>query len=216
MRKLTKDSNIYEIRDKVVKIYLKRILRRFRKLNQSLLSFDEINGLTAVNECYSEVVEISVECLKEVAKRTRKWLNGDDGFMVDMWVMGWLSEPDPITHYKYFDEADRKRSRLFEALESVATSTERKKQIELSMKYFVKQFEQTADDVVEAILLLTSEENGYKYGIWHTWGDAKVCEDCRKKEGKIILLSSFRKLHWNCRCYPEPIETKNIKNTSHK
>ena len=49
MRRLTRDSNIYEIRDKLVRIYLKRILRRFKKLNQSLLAFDEINGLYAVN-----------------------------------------------------------------------------------------------------------------------------------------------------------------------
>lgn len=205
MRKLTRDSNPYEIRDKVVKIYLKRILRRFRKLNQSLLSFDEINSLTAVNECYSDVVDMSVECLKEVAKRTRKWLNGDDDFLFEMWLMEWLSKPDPVTHYKYFDEADRKRSRLFEALQSVRTSSDRKKQIELSMKYFVKQFEQTADDVVETILLEVAQEAGFKYGIWRTLGDAKVCADCRKKEGKIILLSAFRKLHWNCRCWPEPI-----------
>lgn len=206
MRKLTKDSNIYDIRDKLVKVYLRKILRRFRQLNQSLLAFDEINSLSAVNACYQDVVDISVECLKDVAKRTRYWLNGDDGFLVDMWLMGWLNEPSPVTHYKYYDEADRKRSRLYEALESVNTSSERKKQIDISMKYFVKQFEQTADDVVNEILLLTEEDNGYKYGIWRTWGDARVCADCRAKEGKIILLASFRKLHWNCRCYPEPLK----------
>lgn len=205
MRRLTSDSNIYEIRDKLVRIYLKRILRRFKRLNQSLLAFDEINGLYAVNACYEDVIAMSVECLKETAKRTHKWLTGDDDFLVDVWLMGWLSTPDPVTHYKYYDEADRKRSRLFEALESCRTSSERKKQIELAMKYFAKQFEQTADDVVEAILLEAAQATGFKYGIWRIMGDAKVCVDCRKKEGKIILLSAFRKLHWNCRCWPEPI-----------
>jgi len=208
MRKLTKDSNIYEIRDKVVKIYLKRILRRFRKLNQSLLAFDEINGLTAVNSCYQDVVEISVQCLKDVAKRTRYWLNGDDGFLVDMWLMGWLDEPNPVTHYKYYDEADRKRSRLFEALESCRNSSERKKQIDLSMKYFAKQVEQYADDVVSEILLETLIENGVAYVRWVTWGDAKVCADCHRMEGKILPVTSplLRKLHWNCRCWWVPVK----------
>ena len=49
MRTLTKDSNIYEIRDRIVKEYLKRILRRFKQLNQSVLAFDEMNRLAAVN-----------------------------------------------------------------------------------------------------------------------------------------------------------------------
>ena len=202
MRTLNRNSNPYEIRDKVVKIYLKRILRRFRKLNQSLLSFDEINGLTAVNECYSDVVDISVECLKEVAKRTRKWLNGDDGFLFELWLMEWLSEPDPVTHYKYYDEADRKRSRLFEALQSVRTSSERKKQIEMSMKYFVKQFEQTADDVVDAIIVQTYKDNDIKYVMWVTMRDYKVCADCAARDGKIYpVTAALQPLHWNCRCH---------------
>ena len=206
MRILNRNSNPYEIRDKVVKIYLKRVLRRFRKLNQSLLAFDEINGLTAVNECYSDVVEISVECLKEVAKRTRRWLNGDDDFLFEMWLMDWLSEPDPVTHYKYFDEADRKRSRLFEALESCRTSSERKKQIDLSMKYFVKQFEQTADDVVAAIIMQTYKDNGVKYVKWVTMHDTKVCADCAARDGKIYPITAvLQPLHWNCRCFWIPV-----------
>ena len=125
MRTLTKDSNIYEIRDRIVKEYLKRILRRFKQLNQSVLAFDEMNRLAAVNACYDDVIALSVECIGKVAKRTRKWLNGDDGFLVDMWLMGWLNEPNPVTHYKYMDEANRKRTRLFEAIESCHLRSEK-------------------------------------------------------------------------------------------
>ena len=52
MRTITRNSNPFAIRDKIVRIYLRKILRRFRKLNQSFLAFDEINGLSAVNSCY--------------------------------------------------------------------------------------------------------------------------------------------------------------------
>ena len=57
MRKLTRESNPFEIRDRIVKAYLKLILRRFKRLNQgTILGFDEINALSAVNATYEDVI----------------------------------------------------------------------------------------------------------------------------------------------------------------
>lgn len=210
MRTLTKDSNIYEIRDKIVKVYLKKILRRFRQLNQSLLAFDEINSMNAVYTAYDEVVEMSVEALKEIAKQTYKWICDED-FIVDMWLSDWLKQADPVMHYKFYDEADRKRSRLFEAVESVRTSAERKKQIDIGMRYWVKQFEQTADNLVDDVVLQAYRDNGVKYVMWMIMNDAKVCNDCYRRKGKIYPIDSplLRALHWNCRCWWIPIR-KNV------
>ena len=210
MRTLTKDSNIYEIRDKIVKIYLKKILRRFRQLNQSLLSFDEINSMNAVYTAYDDVVDMSVEALKEIAKQTYRWICDED-FLVDMWLSDWLKQADPVMHYKFYDEADRKRSRLFEAVESVRTSAERKKQIDIGMRYWVKQFEQTADNLVDDVVLQAYRDNGVKYVMWMIMNDAKVCNDCYRRKGKIYPIDSplLRALHWNCRCWWIPIR-KNV------
>lgn len=210
MRTLTKDSNIYEIRDKIVKVYLKKILRRFRQLNQSLLSFDEINSMNAVYTAYDDVVSMSVDALKEIAKQTYRWICDED-FLVDMWLSGWLKQADPVMHYKFYDEADRKRSRLFEAVESVRTSAERKKQIEVGMRYWVKQFEQTADNLVDDVVLQAYRDNGVKYVMWMIMNDAKVCNDCYRRKGKIYPIDSplLRALHWNCRCWWIPIR-KNV------
>ena len=210
MRTLTKDSNIYEIRDKIVKVYLKKILRRFRQLNQSLLAFDEINSMTAVYTAYDEVVEMSVDALKEIAKQTYRWICDED-FLVDMWLSDWLKQADPVMHYKFYDEADRKRSRLFEAVESVRTSAERKKQIDIGMRYWVKQFEQTADNLVDDVVLQAYRDNGVKYVMWMIMNDAKVCNDCYRRKGKIYPIDSplLRALHWNCRCWWIPIR-KNV------
>lgn len=206
MRTLTKDSNIYEIRDRIVKVYLKKILRRFRQLNQSLLSFDEINSMNAVYTAYDDVVSMSVDALKEIAKQTYRWICDED-FLVDMWLSGWLKQADPVMHYKFYDEADRKRSRLFEAVESVRTSAERKKQIEVGMRYWVKQFEQTADNLVDDVVLQAYRDNGVKYVMWMIMNDAKVCNDCYRRKGKIYPIDSplLRALHWNCRCWWIPI-----------
>ena len=209
MRKLTKDSNIYAIRDKIVKAYLKKILRRFRQLNQSLLAFDEVNLLGAVNNAYDDVVNMSVDALRDIAKKTYRWVNGSDGdFIVDMWLSGWLRQADPVMHYKFYDEADRKRSRLFEAIESVRTSAERKRQIEIALRYWSKQFEQTADNLVDEVVLQAYRDNGVKYVLCMTMRDAKVCSDCYAKQGKIYPITSplLRPLHWNCRCWWIPVK----------
>ena len=210
MRTLTKDSNIYEIRDRIVKVYLKKILRRFRQLNQSLLSFDEINSMNAVYTAYDDVVSMSVDALKEIAKQTYRWICDED-FLVDMWLSEWLKQADPVMHYKFYDEADRKRSRLFEAVESVRTSAERKKQIDVGMRYWVKQFEQTADNLVDDVVLQAYRDNGVKYVMWMIMNDAKVCNDCYRRKGKIYPIDSplLRALHWNCRCWWIPIR-KNV------
>lgn len=211
MRTLTSDSNIYEIRDRIVKIYLKKILRRFKKLNQSLLAFDEINSMNAVYTAYDEVVSMSVDALKDIARKTYRWVNGsDDGFLVDMWLLGWLQQADPVTHYKFYEEADRKRSRLFEAVESVRTSSERKKQIEIGTRYWVKQLEQTADNLVDDVVLQAYKDNGVKYVMWMIKNDAKVCDDCYRRKGKIYPVNSplLKALHWNCRCWWIPVKHK--------
>lgn len=210
MRNLTRDTDPYVIRDKIVRIYLRKILRRFKRLTNSLMAFDEVNALSAVNACYEEVISMTVEALKLTAKRTYKWLNeDDDDFFVDLWLLGFFDVPDPVTHYKFYDEADRKRSRLFEALESVSTRAERKKQIDIALRYWTKQFEQTADDIVDAVIRYVYEEEGVKYAEWVTQKDDRVCPECHARDGKIYPLSDFPpKPHYNCRCWPKIVLSK--------
>ena len=215
MRKLTRESNPFEIRDRIVKAYLKMILRRFKRLNQgTILGFDEINALSAVNATYEDVINLTVEALQKVAKQTYRWICDED-FPADMWLSGFLQEFDPVTHYKFFDEADRKRSRAYEAIMStqitytqdgtekaVASSekavvsskkaSERKKQIEIATKYWVRQFEQTADNVVDAIIVKAYKDNNVKYVRWYTMKDAKVCADCKARDGKMRREASLR------------------------
>jgi SPP1 gp7 family putative phage head morphogenesis protein len=211
MRNLTRDSDPFAIRDKIVRIYLRKILRRFRQLNQSLLAFDEINALSTVNNAYDDVINMTVDALRDIAKKTYLWVNGSEGdFIVDMWLSNWLRQADPVMHYKFYEEADRKRSRLFEAIESVRTSAERKKQIDTGLRYWSKQFEQTADNLVSAVVLQAYKDNGVKYVMWMIMSDAKVCDDCYRRKGKIYPVDSplLKALHWNCRCWWIPVKYK--------
>ena len=207
MRRFTTEDDIFKIRDKIVKAYLKMILRRFKRLNQGFITgFDEINILSAVNTTYEDVINMSVEALKKIAKQTYFWVCDDD-FEADLWLSGFLQLYDPVTHYKWYDEADRKRSRAYEAIMSCRTSAERKKQIEVALKAWAKQFEQTADDVVVAVVKKAYEDNGIKYVKWVTKKDKRVCPDCHKRNGKIYPITSpdLHPLHCNCRCWWMPI-----------
>lgn len=207
MRRFTTEDDIFKIRDKIVKAYLKLILRRFKRLNQGFITgFDEINILSAVNTAYEDVINMSVEALKKIAKQTYFWVCDDD-FEADLWLSGFLQLYDPVTHYKWYDEADRKRSRAYEAIMSCRTSAERKKQIEVALKAWAKQFEQTADDVVVAVVKKAYEDNGIKYVKWVTKKDKRVCPDCNKRNGKIYPITSpdLQPLHYNCRCWWMPI-----------
>ena len=208
---ITRKTDVFAIRDRIVRIYLRKILRRFKRLNNSLMAFDEVNALSAVNDCYEEVIAMTVEALKETAKKTYKWAHGDDDdFFVDLWLLGFFDEPDPVTHYKFYDEADRKRSRLYEALESVRTRAERKKQIDIALRYWTRQFEQTADDIVEAVIREVYKRNNVEYVMWVTAHDARVCIDCAVKDGKIYPFDKAPQppMHYNCRCRLIPVIKK--------
>ena len=207
MRRFTTEDDIFKIRDKIVKAYLKMILRRFKRLNQGMVvGFDEINVLSAVNTTYEDVINMSVDALKKIAKQTYFWVCDDD-FEADLWLSGFLQLYDPVTHYKWYDEADRKRSRAYEAIMSCQTAAERKKQIAIATKYWARQFEQTADDVVVAVVKKAYEDNGIKYVKWVTKKDKRVCPDCHKRNGKIYPITSpdLHPLHYNCRCWWMPI-----------
>ena len=207
MRRFSTEDDIFKIRDKIVKAYLKMILRRFKRLNQGFITgFDEINILSAVNTTYEDVINMSVEALKKIAKQTYRWVCDDD-FEADLWLSGFLQLYDPVTHYKWYDEADRKRSRAYEAIMSCRTAAERKKQIEVALKAWARQFEQTADDVVVAVVKKAYEDNGIKYVKWVTKKDKRVCPDCHKRNGKIYPITSpdLQPLHYNCRCWWMPI-----------
>lgn len=210
MRKLTKNTDIYAIRDKIVRAYLKILLRKFKQMNQkSVLGFDEVNALQGVSTDFNDIVDTSVKALREVAQKTYKWLTGDDeDMLIDMWLSGWLQEVNPVTLYKWYDEAERKRGRLLETLIGSKTSAQRKKEIDIAMRYWVRQFEQFADCVVSEMLSRAIKKAGYKYVEWNTERDARVCPDCHARQGKIYPVKSMDliPLHYNCRCWWIPVK----------
>ena len=216
---ITRDTDLFEYEDKVVKILLRKLLRKFRSLNRKIQAstingVDELNVITSVNKMYDEVIELTLEFLKAVALRAywkARRKKRDDDFLLDLWLMGYLAEYNPVTEYLFFQEADRKRARLIEAIMSVLVTPNQKttvqKVIDQALRYWVRQVEQFGDCVVLAATEKAYEDNGTKKLMWVTQKDDRVCSLCRPLDGRIFQVGEVPPpQHYNCRCFTVEVE----------
>ena len=134
----------------------------------------------------------------------------------EKYVDGILNEYNSVTNYLYYPEADRKRSRLLEAI-LTAVAVNSRKDYHTELKRFADlwhtQTKQYGETMVDKTRLATFEKNGIKYVMWRTQGDEKVCKECRERNGKIYPIKEFPgKAHYNCRCWLVPILNKDGSN----
>lgn len=216
---ITRQVQLFEQTDKIVKAYLTLLLKRFRKIQRSL-PFDELNILSEINTQWQEIDSLMRDCLYEIALFYYKlaYRKDYDDQEIAMWYAGlmpgfetwfedYLGKADPVTHYIFFPESDRKRARLVEAILSVKKLQERKKQLDLAERYIARQLTQTADDVTIAAVLKAFEDMGIKKVEWVTKHDERVCEECEPRDGQIFTLDTLPPLpaHYNCRCFVVPV-----------
>lgn len=208
MKPITRQVQLFERTDKIVKVYLALILKRFRKV-QRTLSFDDVHILNAVNEEWKQIDKLMRDCLFEVVLYYYRYVREEaDDMEVQLWFAKLIDQPDPVTHYIFFPESDRKRARLIEGIYSVVTLQEKKKELDKAERYIAKQLTQTADDYTIWSLIEAMREAGFKNGEWVTQKDEKVCEECGPRDGKIYPLDELLKLmpaHYGCRCYVIPV-----------
>ena len=130
----------------------------------------------------------------------------------EKYVDGVLGEYNPVTNYLYYPEADRKRSRLVEAILTAVAINSRNdyhKELKKFANLWHTQTKQYGETMVDKTRLKTFEKNGIKYVMWQTQGDEKVCDECRDRNGKIYPLSEYPgKAHYNCRCWLVPVLNK--------
>ena len=127
-----------------------------------------------------------------------------DGEYVD----GVLGEYNPVTGYLYYPEADRKRSRLAEALITamvISSRADYRKELRKFANLWHTQTLQYGETMVDKTRVKTFEKNGIKYVKWITQDDEKVCSECRERDGKIYPIGKIpAKPHYRCRCWIEP------------
>ena len=123
-----------------------------------------------------------------------------------------LGEYNPVTNYLYYPEAERKRSRLAEALITavvVSSRADYHKQLRKFADLWHTQTKQYGEKMVDKARIDTFKKNGIKRVKWETKEDEKVCKECNERDGKIYPIDKIPdKPHYNCRCWVVPLLEK--------
>lgn len=127
----------------------------------------------------------------------------------DVWLLAVLAKANPVTRYQYMPEADRKRLRLAEGLNTARSLLNRPLYHEELRKFANLWYTQTNQymiDTVDEATMDTYEAAGVKYAMWVTQRDGKVCTECRERDGVVYPIKNFPpKPHYNCRCQRRPM-----------
>ena len=217
--KITRQVQPWDKTDKIVKVYITLIFRSFQKIRRklSVANFDEVNVIGTVNTEWQKIDAYMKEALLKIVVyyyRVGFQTCGKpppDDMEAQMVFAKLLDSLDPVTHYLFLPESDRKRARLIEALLSVRTVRERNKQLDIGIRYIVRQLRQTADDYTMDVLIQSFKDAGVEEVEWVTQQDEKVCAECEPLDGQIFKIDKVPMLpaHYGCRCYIIPVLRRN-------
>lgn len=122
-----------------------------------------------------------------------------------------LKRYDPMMKYRYDTEAERKRSRFFEAIVADGETKRRREfdnDFNTAEKLWQRQTKQyfinVEDDArKDAIRDITGDADPEV--VWITMMDEKVCKDCAPRHGQHYRMSMLPDKHPNCRCRIVPV-----------
>lgn len=199
----------YKFTDNQLKIIKAKIARRFSTF-KSLASFDEINLLQNATEMFDELESDAEEMYLKIARHYARMF-GLENKITKKWLAGYLKSYNPVTTYQYDHEVDRKKYRMFEAYMATKAMAE----IDKCMRLWTIQVNQASVDITDKAIIDMAKIAGYKWVMWLTEEDDRVCKNCRPRDKQIYPIDKIPpKPHYNCRCIVVPItdeEKKNLK-----
>ena len=204
---------MYKQADKGITLLNKRYVTLFGRL-KNLTKYDERNVVEAVNKIFDEINSLTLKVYVNIAQSVYREITKDEDtedIIDEMWVLAFLQEYDSITKYVYLSEADRKRTRLIEAM---IASDNKSAEANTAMKIWSRQSTQACIEITDRAAQKAYLDSGIDKVIWETEDDIKVCEICEKRDGRVYSLENVPgKPHYNCRCWLRPfVEGKDIWN----
>lgn len=193
---------MYELTDIVIENIRKELIRDFSKL-KSLLSYDELNVMSATKDVYSKIdlyvrqmfLQLMQAVYKKVTKRTCPYNYA--------WLESFLLEYDEVSKYVYANEFERKRDRLAEAL---IASTKKNEEIDAALRYLSFMLTAYAVRVTDQVVLTAYRDMGIDAVRWKAEKDNKTCTICKHRNGHIYDIEQIPpKPHLNCRCEYEEV-----------
>lgn len=188
---------MYELTDIVIENIRKELIRDFSKL-KSLLSYDELNVMSATKAVYSKIdlyvrqmfLQLMQAVYKKVTKRTCPYNYA--------WLESFLLEYDEVSKYVYANEFERKRDRLAEAL---IASPKKNEEIDVALRYLSFMLTAYAVRVTDQVVLMAYRDMGIDAVRWKAEKDNKTCTICKHRNGHIYDIEQVPpKPHLNCRC----------------
>ena len=219
---MARKTEKYELTDIIIALLLNELRREINRLD--VMGFDMLNAPNITKytkELVSRLLKSNKREYLKIAKEATDEAKEDiealgvaatplviDGKYVDE-VLG---EYNPVTNYLYYPEAERKRSRLAEALITAVIVNSRAdyhKQLRKFADLWHTQTKQYGEKMVDKTRIDTFKKNGIKRVKWVTKEDEKVCKECNERDGKIYPIDKIPdKPHYNCRCWIVPLLEK--------
>lgn len=170
---------------------------------ERLLSENEKMYQAAADKAYSKAKTTA----KEAGYREEEEKNlGED------WLLTALLAYNLVTGYVYDREAERKRLRLSEQILTAREFDDRQMyntSLQRAANLWWTQTLQYGISIVDKATLQGYADMGVKKVRWKAKIDGLECKVCRERHNKIYKISKVpEKVHYNCRCYLEPVETE--------
>ena len=219
---MARKTEKYELTDIIIALLLNELRREINRLD--VMGFDMLNAPNITKytkELVSRLLKSNKREYLKIAKEATDEAKEDiealgvaatplviNGKYVD----DVLGEYNPVTNYLYYPEAERKRSRLAEALITAVIVNSRAdyhKQLRKFADLWHTQTKQYGEKMVDKTRIDTFKKNGIKRVKWVTKEDEKVCKECNERDGKIYPIDKIPdKPHYNCRCWIVPLLEK--------
>lgn len=198
----------FEYTDKAVSYIDKQIIARFSKL-KSVLSFDEINAMTVienVNTVYKDInktvrkvyLQLANKLYRKYVQRTKDLKSLDEE-----WVDAILAGYDPVTMYVFNHEIDRKAARC---IETIIASKADPAEIDREMRGIAFQCRMYADRITDEAVMQAYKHDKVQKVRWRAENDTKTCKICESRDGKIYPINKVpADPHPLCRCWRERV-----------
>ncbi len=203
-----KQDDRYAYVDAAIKTANQKIARAFGNLKS--IPLDDLN---AIDRAYRDIV---FACEEVILRTARHYYNksdesGEKTAINAKWLDAvLLSVLNPITHYKYKSEIDRKKAYLKEGIRTGAEQNSRRianESVDTSMRHFSRMIAQYILDAADTATLTAYRDSGVTHVKWNSVHDKRRCGDCGILDGKVFPITSAPpKQHWNCRCYYTPVK----------
>lgn len=202
----TAEEQWYRLADAATELLNRRATKRFEDAKDKAAKdgFDELSVLSVTRELYDQLEADNRQVYLELAQERYQEAEPNGEEPPDLaWLLALLAAYNAVTKVIYDNDVDRKRQYTTEGINS---STAKVTEFRRGLHYWAGLTADYADIVTDESTLKAYRDAGVRRVRWVTANDEKVCEICRKRNGKIYSINAIpSKPHKHCRCVFEPV-----------